>query len=142
MRIKALTVCQPHAWAIAAGYKPIENRPMFTTYRGPILIHAGKNRGWWAEGCRALWKCGIEAPGHLRWGELEGIAEVVDCVPVHQVRGRPFAWGPWCWIIERPQRFDEGVPIRGRQGLFNVEIETLPAATAAIITQHIEGCRP
>ncbi|MEU0468957.1 ASCH domain-containing protein [Amycolatopsis sp. NPDC006131] len=38
--MKAITVRQPWAWAIAKGYKPIENRTWSTDHRGLIAIHA------------------------------------------------------------------------------------------------------
>jgi hypothetical protein len=33
--MKTLSVRQPYAWLIVAGFKPIENRTWRTTYRGP-----------------------------------------------------------------------------------------------------------
>lgn len=39
--MKAITVRQPWAWAIASGEKLVENRSRGTTYRGPLAIHAG-----------------------------------------------------------------------------------------------------
>jgi hypothetical protein len=38
--VRALTVRQPWAWAIARGHKTIENRSWATAYRGPLAIHA------------------------------------------------------------------------------------------------------
>ncbi|MHC4404130.1 MAG: ASCH domain-containing protein [Planctomycetota bacterium] len=43
--MKALTICQPWAWAIIHGPKPVENRGWATKYRGPLAIHAGQSRG-------------------------------------------------------------------------------------------------
>jgi hypothetical protein len=40
--VKALTIRQPWAWAIARGHKTIENRTWATSYRGPLAIHAAK----------------------------------------------------------------------------------------------------
>jgi hypothetical protein len=37
--MKAITVRQPWAWAIATGAKTVENRARGTTYRGPLAIH-------------------------------------------------------------------------------------------------------
>jgi hypothetical protein len=37
----SLSIRQPWAWLIVQGHKPIENRTWPTTYRGPLLIHAG-----------------------------------------------------------------------------------------------------
>jgi hypothetical protein len=41
--VKALTIRQPWAWATIYGGKDVENRRWRTAYRGPLLIHAGKN---------------------------------------------------------------------------------------------------
>jgi hypothetical protein len=40
-QVRALTVRQPHAAAIAYAGKGIENRVQRWSYRGPVLIHAG-----------------------------------------------------------------------------------------------------
>jgi hypothetical protein len=40
--MKALSIRQPWAWLIAHGYKDVENRTWFSSYKGPLLIHAGK----------------------------------------------------------------------------------------------------
>lgn len=39
--LRALTVQQPYAWAIAYGGKTVENRTRPLAYRGPLAIHAG-----------------------------------------------------------------------------------------------------
>lgn len=39
--LPAVTVRQPHAWAIAYAGKPVENRTRACHYRGPLAIHAG-----------------------------------------------------------------------------------------------------
>ncbi len=40
--MKALSIQQPWTWLIVNGHKDIENRKWTTSYRGFILIHAGK----------------------------------------------------------------------------------------------------
>jgi hypothetical protein len=40
--MRAITVRNPWAWAIAAGFKPVENRSQNANYRGPLAIHAGQ----------------------------------------------------------------------------------------------------
>lgn len=42
LKLRALTVQQPFAWAILHGGKDVENRSWNTNYRGWVLIHAGK----------------------------------------------------------------------------------------------------
>lgn len=43
--MKALTLTQPWATLVAVGAKKIETRGWSTSYRGPLLIHAGKGLG-------------------------------------------------------------------------------------------------
>jgi hypothetical protein len=38
--MRAITIQQPWAWAIAEGYKPVENRGQNVRYRGEVAIHA------------------------------------------------------------------------------------------------------
>src|SRR5690242_3720337 len=40
--ITRISVQQPHGWLIIHGHKNLENRDWTTSYRGPLLIHAGK----------------------------------------------------------------------------------------------------
>ena len=40
--MRALTIRQPYAWAVAVGLKTIENRPGAFSWRGPVMIHAGQ----------------------------------------------------------------------------------------------------
>jgi hypothetical protein len=49
--MKAITILQPHASLIAVGAKRYETRSWKTNYRGPIAIHAGKNRDSWYGDC-------------------------------------------------------------------------------------------
>lgn len=41
---RALTVCQPWAWAIVAGFKSVENRTWDTKFRGTLAIHASSSK--------------------------------------------------------------------------------------------------
>jgi len=103
--VKALTVKQPWAWAIAAGYKTVENRGRNFNYRGPLAIHAGM--GWSERGAEAphvtdAWRAyvaeqsaqsqGVVTVRYVRrgsvWSDAElacgafvAVAELVDCHP-------------------------------------------------------------
>jgi len=114
--MKALSVQQPWAWAIVAGLKRIENRSRPTSYRGPLLIHAGLNR-------RQLvpkLPDGTDVPAGLDFGAVIGRVELVDCVPYDQVAGDAFAIpGHWCWILANPVAL-EPVPWKGQLGFFEV----------------------
>jgi len=114
--MKAITVCQPWAWAIVSGPKRVENRSWFSRYRGPLLIHAGKSKAWM---CTAL-ADGTPVPEGLAFGALVGVATVVDCVPVATAPPSPFTFGPWCWLLDNVWALAEPVPYRGAQNLWNV----------------------
>ena|ERR1700730_3666045 len=100
-----------HAWAylIVHEDKDVENRTWSASYRGPLLIHAGKKI---AEGSPRL---SADKLGLLRFGGIVGIANVVDCVTQHSSR-----WfeGPFAFVLER-RRPIPFVPWRGEQGLRN-----------------------
>lgn len=86
--MRAITVKQPYAWAIAAGHKTVENRSAATRYQGPLAIHAG---GAWSErGERqvpALLPHDVlppkwwTKPGVLPRGAIIAVAELVDTHP-------------------------------------------------------------
>jgi len=111
--MKALTIHQPWASLIITGEKTLENRGWRTTYRGPLLIHAG------------LVTRGITFD--LPRGVILGVVDLVDCVPLADVAGQPFAEGPICWKLSNPRRFPRPIPLRGKMGVFDVPDDLVPA---------------
>jgi hypothetical protein len=116
--MKALSVCQPWAWAIVRGIKTVENRSRPTRHRGPLVIHASKSRRYLGEDYAELLP-GLPPEGQLDFGALVGVVEVVGCVPLAEVEGDPFAVGPWCWLLAGARRI-RPVPFKGQISLFNV----------------------
>jgi hypothetical protein len=116
--MKALSVCQPWAWAIVQGIKKVENRSRPTQHRGPLVIHASRSRRYLG-GHYADLLPGLPPEAELDFGVLVGVVEVVDCVPLAEVEGDPFAVGPWCWLLARARRI-RPVPFKGQVSLFNI----------------------
>jgi hypothetical protein len=116
--MKALSVCQPWAWAIVAGLKTVENRTRRTRHRGPLVIHASKSRHYLEEDFSHLLP-GLPPADRLDLGVLIGVVEVVDCVPLAEAKGNPFAVGPWCWLLRNPRSI-RPVPYRGQVSCFEV----------------------
>ncbi|HEX4214728.1 MAG TPA: ASCH domain-containing protein [Candidatus Dormibacteraeota bacterium] len=117
--MRALTIRQPWASLIVAGIKDVENRSWRTNHRGPLLIHAGTGRdpvdGWRVHEVARL----VEIPR----GALIGMVDVVGCV-----RDSPSRWArpaQWHWELARPWPLPRPVPLRGRLGLFEVDVEGL-----------------
>lgn len=130
--VKALTICQPWAWAIAAGHKRVENRNWSTPYRGPLAIHAGKSQQWMQDGMEFLFERGISVPSGLDFGAVIAVADLVDVVLYlkpkspsmrpHELDADPYAFGPYCWRLENVRKLAEPIPYRGQQTLFDVEL--------------------
>ena len=122
--IRALTICQPWAWAILEGPKRYENRGWYTDYTGPLVIHAGKSPKFMADGLRFLREQGLVVPADLVFGALLGVVDQVGCVRAATTGSRgkpdPFAFGPWCHHYERPRRLATPVPYSGKQSFFSV----------------------
>jgi hypothetical protein len=121
--VKALTVKQPWASLILAGYKDVENRTRPTKHRGPLAIHVSKRP---ARNAFELlpsphlfpWSVALLAmsPKVGQFGNVFGTVDVVDCIQDSDSR-----WaldGHWHWILENPQVLDEPVPATGRLGLW------------------------
>ena len=123
--MKCLTVCQPWASAIVHGPKRIENRNWPTTYRGPLLIHAGKSKAFMHTNTL---NDGTKVDrSALVFGAIIGIAELTDCERVENLdTDDPFAEGPWCWTLANVRAFAAPIPYRGQMGLFAVPVSAMP----------------
>jgi hypothetical protein len=111
--MKALSLWQPSAAAIALELKLWETRSWPTNYRGPLAIHAAKRPwseldDWHAEASQRIYNRCLQLvggcfpaidPGHAKrasrylhdrvlvFGSVLCIVDVVDCVPTDRLRG-------------------------------------------------------
>lgn len=133
--IPALTVRQPWTWAIAKGYKPIENRTRSTSYRGPLAIHSGLK--WDDDGEYALKQVvdlaraqGSVLPKNLAkdlpYSGLGLVLAVVDLVGV--CTAAQCGCGPWArpgqahWQLANARLLPEPFKARGALYLFDVDV--------------------
>jgi hypothetical protein len=147
--VKAITICQPHAWAVIhpeMSGKRFENRTWPCRYRGPLLIHAGKSREWLEddqdeddpedriyEGC--------PANRDLVFGAIIGIVRMVGCLTSSQIEKRDgkvwgCANGPWCHEYAEARALTEPIPFRGAQGLWAVPQDVLEEIGRQLRTQE------
>ena len=123
--MKAITLTQPWASAIALGWKRIETRSWYTSYRGPLLIHAAKTfppaARKFAEEERAMGRC----PDELPLGALIARARLVKVVPTTEVvpsdlerRLGDFWPRRWAWLLEDVEPLPEPIPCKGALGLW------------------------
>jgi len=133
--MKAVTLTQPWATAVARGVKRIETRGWSTGYRGWLAIHAAK--GWTV----ADREFALEAafpylglyPEQYPRGVVVCVAKLVDVRPVEKLpRVSVEDWlfgnfepGRFGWVLEDVYAFGEPVPAVGKQGLWDLAPETV-----------------
>lgn len=144
--MKALTVLPPWSHAIAHLGKSVENRSWPTTYRGPLLIHAGKSvRCWDDPGTAAVFHAAgvpLPLPRAVTFGAMVAVARVADCLRANDAQvylsgsqaGPPHPWveGPWCWLLADIRPLAEPVPCRGAQQLWEPPADVLAAVLAQL----------
>jgi hypothetical protein len=125
----ALSIRQPWAWLIVNGYKDIENRTWATKFRGPVLVHAGKQmtRGDYdacaifVGGIYHLLKQDFLLPEYhdlqRECGGIVGSVEITKCVAQSE---SPWFVGEFGFVLAnaKPLPFR---PCNGRLGFFQVE---------------------
>ena len=155
--MKALTICQPYAHLIVLPddddrAKRVENRNWSTSYRGQLLIHAGKSRAWLKENNQTGRDMDYDLSlDEMTFGAIVGICKLSDCVGVSPgpngslfhhddaVRRR-WPWlhihqhveGPHCFVLTECRAFDKPIPYRGAQGFFNVPDEVVAEQLKAV----------
>lgn len=139
--MKALTIRQPYAWAIAAGHKQVENRTRRTHHRGPLAVHVGAQ---WHPAADADER--VETAQRLHrnvldplWTANRAVIAVVDLVDCHRASRACCAawldpdaarWGDpdtWHWVLASAKPLAAPVPATGRLGLWDID---LPAVTS------------
>lgn len=127
--MKAITLWQPWASLMALGQKKIETRSWKTSYRGPLLIHAAKKViGWPSIIIQDVFDGIAFQPSDLPRGSILCKVDLVDCRKIF-LHNRPsyperalgdYTPGRYMWITQNVNVFENHIPLRGRQGIFNV----------------------
>ena len=139
--MKALTVKHPWAWAIIDGGKDVENRSRRTSYRGRILIHAGKAMDFDAFTFpafeRAANEYGTRGVGPFEkineidlstCGMVLGAIDLIDCHHADDCRdtvGFCSAWAmehSYHWVLANPLPFETPFPAKGMLGIWNLKV--------------------
>lgn len=141
--MKALSLWQPWASAIALGLKQNETRSWATDYRGPLAIHAaGKDtrtlidifNGFMTrkDFCEPFWKAGFHTFGQLPKSAIVAIADLYDVVPTEDFVHRRYCLTPleielgdyginrFVWRLRLITALEEPFPIAGHQRIFEV----------------------
>ena len=138
---RGISIKQPWAWLIAAGWKPVENRNQCFKYRGPVALHASKTVDenlfdpvnlyraalnekhgsliaatdlWRVKGYFESWH--DDYPENR--GAIIGVATIVGCK--HESDSRWFT-GPHGLVMNNPVLFDTPIPWRGALGIWELK---------------------
>lgn len=124
--VPALTIHQPWANLIVEGRKFVENRVWASTYRGPILVHAGKGSTVLTAGQLRRYTTGAvigvaDLAGIIHLSRIEALAEKgmgseqFNAHQVQAIRGHQYTEGPFCWILRHARPLDKPIPAKGLQ---------------------------
>jgi len=138
--MKALTLTQPWATAVAIGAKRIETRSWSTSYRGPLAIHAAKGFPGWAKRFSCEWLIKREmkrgspalaftaglAAQMLPTGVVLATCHLADCIPTTRVGEiseeerelGDYAPGRFAWVLRDIVRLPEPIAAKGALGLW------------------------
>jgi hypothetical protein len=128
--MRALTIRQPWAAAITYADKRVENRVWPTSYRGPVLIHAGKTLDRRHGPMVAAVVRGLQ----LELGAVLAVARITDC---HEDDGECTPWsasGNFHFVLDEVTALPLPIPHRGAQGLW-----TPPAVLMDRVREQLEG---
>jgi ASCH domain len=111
-----LSIRQPYASAVIWGGKSIENRSRATSFRGPLLVHAGlRTDPAWEKSPMADRLARLDPDLVAVRGAIIGEVELTGCI-----RDSDSPWaipGMWHWLLEDAVPIDP-IPLRGRLGLW------------------------
>lgn len=156
--MRAISLWQPWASAVALGAKSIETRHWSTTYRGPLAIHAAKT--WNRELAYLVntepFRAALRQGAHIHYprsvlpfGAVVCICTLADCIRtedatgidvVHTVPTCAATWterqmgnyapGRFAWILRDIQPLKKPIPWKGGQSFFQVDDSAILEAMA------------
>ncbi|BBD62763.1 hypothetical protein NIES2109_56130 (plasmid) [Nostoc sp. HK-01] len=149
--IKAISLHQPWASLIPMGLKKHETRSWSTSYRGPLLICAAKKTSIGQKLTHnylldQYQQIPLETDNYVGWDDLPfgyavalvdlyavALVDLTACIKMtdafikqqSQVELETGDWreGRFAWRLDNIRRIVQPIPIIGKQGLFNVEVD-------------------
>jgi len=128
--IKAISLWQPWASAMAMGLKKNETRHWATSYRGPLLIHAAKKKIRLPLDLLRILSQNALNPYKVPYGVLICKVDLIGCEQIGYENCPAFDsveyqlgnydHGRWMWVTDNLQTFDP-IPYKGSQGFFDVK---------------------
>lgn len=131
--MKAISLWQPWATAIAVGVKTIETRGWWTAHRGVLAIHAAKTNTselrefWDRKQCDALRAAGYAEFNALPFGAIVATCRLAECLRTRDIDDLTLqerGWGDYSpgrygWVLKDVVWLKTPVPARGAQQLWD-----------------------
>jgi hypothetical protein len=146
-----LSLWEPWATLVMIGAKRYETRGWSARYRGPILIHAAKRDQelkaalFQTPYSGVLHAAGFSKPEHFKLGCALGIVDLIEVYPSEKIRGtisqQEHAFGDYsdkrfAWQLENIRIFEQAIPMKGMQKLFEVDRALLADIREQMIGWH------
>jgi hypothetical protein len=147
IEMKAISLWQPWASLWCSNRKVHETRHWRCRHRGWLLVHAAKRfeKNFQLDDPLRLIlddEFGRHWATDLPAGALIGMVNVIDCLPTQTLFGGTaasgddrecgdFGSGRFAWKRGEFRLFEQPVPYRGRQGIFNVPDDLIPMVAVA-----------
>ena len=134
--MRAISLWQPWATAVAIGIKKVETRSWQTKYTGPIAIHAAKRWAKPEQEFAAVEHALGRLPKRLPFGAIIATATLIGCRMTEDVEHQVdaiariygnYAPGRFAWFLTDIVALEEPLPFKGSQGFFNVPDELVAA---------------
>jgi len=129
--MKALSIRQPWAWLICAGYKDIENRNWRIELPSRIYVHAAQKPD--VKGAWSLWSnstllnllddfAKVHIPNLATFWNTSAIigeVDITDCVTESKS-----VWfeGRYGFVLANPTLYDKPIPCKGKLGFFEPDV--------------------
>lgn len=139
--MKALSMKQPWAWLVCAGYKDMENRkwhihmPPFLNYPPDprrIYVQASLSKSEMTKEVLAWILKRLNgrqaarfmlAYDHLSFGAVIGEIDITGCVGHSD---SPWFFGPYGFTLANPVLYDKPIPCKGKLGFFEPGLKEVP----------------
>lgn len=132
--MRAISLWQPWATAIAFGVKRVETRHWSTNYTGPLAIHAAKHWTRAEKEFTKLEQMMTRLPKDIPLGVIIATCTLMGCrrtedvehqiTEIERIYGN-YAPGRFAWFLTDIVALPEPIPFKGAQGFFNVPDELL-----------------
>lgn len=127
--MRAISLWQPWATAIAIGIKRVETRHWHTSYTGPLAIHAAKRWGPQEREFASIEHALGRLPKRIPLGAIVATATLVECRrtedvvqslgAIERMYGN-YSPGRFAWVLADVVALQTPIAFRGAQGFFNV----------------------